>query len=279
MQSGAQIGIPLTGHSHDEKTLATALSDQTVRFWDLKTGRFPATVYIWDMKAASNDQNRPEVTKEQGNAEQRPKATREEDRKSETSSTRRRLDMLAVGFPVARVGAEASYYDREGYDRHVAAADPSQRANAPPQPETTPGNYATHAVLPPSPPHTPTDLRYRRQQPNEHPDEHKTAEIHRRTNDDTTSVTTTSSTRLAINTPNARERTERARTKHRSAHDTAIETERLRTEAQEKEAAASRAYDLLVLARDSQIELVHIHAAHPAHVPLTAKYYFLMFFD
>ncbi|KIJ11138.1 hypothetical protein PAXINDRAFT_15958 [Paxillus involutus ATCC 200175] len=51
MQSGAQIGIPLTGHSHDEKTLATALSDQTVRFWDLKTGRFPATVYIWDMKA------------------------------------------------------------------------------------------------------------------------------------------------------------------------------------------------------------------------------------
>ncbi|KAF8842335.1 WD40 repeat-like protein [Paxillus ammoniavirescens] len=39
MKSGAQIGKPLTGHSnHDEKTLATPSSDQTVRFWDLETG-------------------------------------------------------------------------------------------------------------------------------------------------------------------------------------------------------------------------------------------------
>jgi hypothetical protein len=37
---------------------------------------------------------------------------------------------------------------------HVAAADPSEPAKVPPQSETVPGNYATHAVLPPSPPDT-----------------------------------------------------------------------------------------------------------------------------
>ncbi|KIJ09263.1 hypothetical protein PAXINDRAFT_87722 [Paxillus involutus ATCC 200175] len=87
MQSGARIGIPLTGHSgpiydgvlsRDGHTLATASEDQTVRFWNLKTwnqksrflqhdspvwhvtlsrdGGVLATsdwqgkVYIWDMK-------------------------------------------------------------------------------------------------------------------------------------------------------------------------------------------------------------------------------------
>ncbi|KIJ06973.1 hypothetical protein PAXINDRAFT_91175, partial [Paxillus involutus ATCC 200175] len=88
MESGALIGKPLTGHSksildgvlsHDGNTLVTASQDQTVRFWDLKTGNqkshflqhqsfahcvalsrdgsllaigcFDGKVYIWDMKA------------------------------------------------------------------------------------------------------------------------------------------------------------------------------------------------------------------------------------
>ncbi|KIK73455.1 hypothetical protein PAXRUDRAFT_20825 [Paxillus rubicundulus Ve08.2h10] len=68
------------------------------------------------------------------------------------SSTRGQLNMFAVGFLVTRTGAEVFYCDREGgfregYNPHVAAAGSSQPANVPPQPETTPENYAAYAVL------------------------------------------------------------------------------------------------------------------------------------
>ncbi|KIJ08985.1 hypothetical protein PAXINDRAFT_17912 [Paxillus involutus ATCC 200175] len=173
---------------------------------------------------------------------------------------------------------------------HVAAADPDEPAKPPPKSETVPGNYATHAVLPPSPPHTPTDDTDD-DVPNDSTDDHtpgafcglcsrlfprrstarpndpgdpgsgiEMAELHGRTEDEATSATATSS-RLVINTTNPRESSDRGRIDHPSAHDTAIEveclpieTERLRIEAQEKEAAASRAHELLVL--DRQIELL-----------------------
>ncbi|KAF8833757.1 hypothetical protein BDN67DRAFT_1017215 [Paxillus ammoniavirescens] len=72
---------------------------------------------VHDETAASNHQNQPKITEEQGSAEHRqeqdpPKMICEEDRRSETSSTQRRLDMLAVNFSLS--GAEVSYYDCKG---------------------------------------------------------------------------------------------------------------------------------------------------------------------
>jgi len=85
------------------------------------------------------------------------------------------------------------------------------------------------------------------------------AEVREQTEDEPTPATSTS-TRPA----NARESTEGERINHRSTHDTAIEVERLRIEAQEKEAAAARAHELLMLER--QIELARIHAAAPGPI-------------
>jgi len=175
---------------------------------------------------------------------------------------------------------------------HVAAADisSSQPSQVPPQRETAPGHYATHSVLPPSPPHTPTDDRDD-DAPNENQEERspgifcglcsrlfsrqstprpnrpgpnnsgvEMAELRVRTEDDATSTTSRSTTRFATSTNNAMDRTEREQIKCQFSHDTAmIEVERLRIEAQEKETSASRAHELLVL--DRQIELAHIHAA------------------
>ncbi|KIK78708.1 hypothetical protein PAXRUDRAFT_163243, partial [Paxillus rubicundulus Ve08.2h10] len=99
-----------------------------------------------DKAGQSNKRNQPEVAEEQGDVElgqeqDAPEVTREEVRKSETSSTRRRLDvscwvqcdellldsaqMLAVGFPVSGAGKEVSYYDREGefWDGHNVGID------------------------------------------------------------------------------------------------------------------------------------------------------------
>jgi hypothetical protein len=53
------------------------------------------------------------------------------------------------------------------------------------------------------------------------------AELRRRAEDEQTSATATS-TRPATSTANAREGTQREQIEHRSAHDTAIEVERLR---------------------------------------------------
>ncbi|KIK76829.1 hypothetical protein PAXRUDRAFT_168651 [Paxillus rubicundulus Ve08.2h10] len=71
-----------------------------------------------DEAQASDEQNPTKVAQEQDNAEpgqeqDPPEVTHQHDRKSETSSTRRRLDMFAVGLPVSRASPEASY-DREG---------------------------------------------------------------------------------------------------------------------------------------------------------------------
>ncbi|KIJ08991.1 hypothetical protein PAXINDRAFT_17905 [Paxillus involutus ATCC 200175] len=101
------------------------------------------------------------------------------------------------------------------------------------------------------------------------------AELRRRTEHEKTSATLVS-TRPATSTTNAVEGTQCEQIEHRSAHDNAVEVERLRTEAQrlrteaerlhikaqEKEAAASRMHELLIL--DRQIELARIHARSPA---------------
>ncbi|KIJ61907.1 hypothetical protein HYDPIDRAFT_169487 [Hydnomerulius pinastri MD-312] len=76
-------------------------------------------------------------------------------------------------------------------------------------------------------------------------------------------------TRLAMSTANARERTEREWIKRQSAHDTAIMVERMRLEAQEKQATASRAHDLMMM--DRQIELAHINAGYPAPGPIDPR--------
>jgi len=168
--------------------------------------------------------------------------------------------------------------------------DPSEPAKVPPQSETAPGNYATHAVLPPSPPHTPTDDSDDGA-PNENPEVHSPRafcglcsmlfphrstphndpagadisgvgmdELRVRTEDDITSINAMS-TRLAMST-------EREQITHRTAHDAAIEVERWRFEAERlriEEAAASRAHELLIL--DREIELARIHAGSPAPGP------------
>ncbi|KIJ05908.1 hypothetical protein PAXINDRAFT_20867 [Paxillus involutus ATCC 200175] len=176
-------------------------------------------------------------------------------------------------------------YPCRAENRDAVAADPSEPAKPPPWSETVPGNYATHAVLPPSPPHTPTDDDSDDGAPNKNPDVHspEMAELRGWTEDEQASATATS-TRPATSVANAREGTQPEQNEHRSAHDTAIEVERLRTEAerlrteaerlrnegerlrieaQEKEAAASRA-QLLVLDRQIELACIHVGSLAPA---------------
>ncbi|KAF8837122.1 WD40 repeat-like protein [Paxillus ammoniavirescens] len=443
------LGVAL---SPDGSLLATAGTDDNVYIWNMKAIEAEFDEEAHHEAEASNHQNRAKIAQEQGSAGHRheedlPEVTSEEDRRSETSSTGRRLDMLTVGFSLS--GAEASYYDREGdfwegfnhagpsdatenqeakvedpnedkpnshsqrrifqqlkrlhrslnpsktpkdgprnlspqleapsapentggasphanpivshlptdaeqieahraledghgvdtldppsastsvlrshrpvskfvgrrawksllhpfhgdqpqitavYSayapyRDAVAPDPSEPAKPPPKSETVPGNYATHSVLPPSPPQTPTQDSDHDTTPIEKPDEHKTgafcglctrlfsrqstprpnapgdansgiemAELRRRTEDGQISATATS-TRPATSIANAAEGTQREQIDRRSAHDTAIEVERLRTEAQEKEAAAARAHELLMLQERLRIEAQEKEAA------------------
>ncbi|KAF8835883.1 hypothetical protein BDN67DRAFT_1037052 [Paxillus ammoniavirescens] len=180
-------------------------------------------------------------------------------------------------------------YAAYGPNPHIAAADPSEPAKPPPKSETVPGNYATHSVLPPSPPHTPTEN-------SDHetlianPEEHKMgafcslctrlfsrqstpcpnapgdansgiemAELHRQTEDEQISATATL-TQPTMSTANAMEGIQCEQIDCQLAHDTAVEVECLGLEgeclcieAQEKAAAATRAHELLMLDRQEHL--------------------------
>ncbi|KAF9236935.1 hypothetical protein BU15DRAFT_76423 [Melanogaster broomeanus] len=66
---------------------------------------------------------------------------------------------------------------------------------------------------------------------------------------------------LAISAVAAKEKTECEWIKRQTAYNTAVAVEQMRIEAQEKQAAATRAHELLML--DRQIELARLHAGHP----------------
>ena len=72
--------------------------------------------------------------------------------------------------------------------------------------------------------------------------------------------------RLVISAAAAKEKTEHERIKHQTAHNTAITVKQMHIEAQEKQAIAARAHELMMM--DRQIELAHLHAGHAPLVPI-----------
>ncbi|KIK72599.1 hypothetical protein PAXRUDRAFT_180357, partial [Paxillus rubicundulus Ve08.2h10] len=201
-------------------------------------------------------------------------------------------------------------YAAEALYPHAAASDPSQPAQVPPQWETIPGDYLTHSVLLDIPSCTPTDdnhddapnknlddrgrgafcgpcsmFFHRRstprpnlRDPGVHDSGVEIGELRLRREDEQT-LTAVMSTHPATSIAKAEQGTQCGHNEHRSAHNTAIEVERLRTEAaglrleaerlRIEEAAASRAHELLILNR--QIELARIHAGYPALVPIDSR--------
>ena len=71
---------------------------------------------------------------------------------------------------------------------------------------------------------------------------------------------------LAISAATAKEKTECEWIKHQTAHDTAVTVEWMCIEAQEKQAVAARAHELMMM--DRQIELAHLHAGHASLGPI-----------
>jgi len=70
--------------------------------------------------------------------------------------------------------------------------------------------------------------------------------------------------RLIMNETNAKECTAREQIKRQSAHDTAIAVEQMRIKAQEEQAAAQRAHDLLMM--EKQIELARLNSRFPVPI-------------
>ncbi|KAF8442020.1 hypothetical protein L210DRAFT_987512 [Boletus edulis BED1] len=75
--------------------------------------------------------------------------------------------------------------------------------------------------------------------------------------------------RLLTSAATAKEKTKRERIKRQTAHDTAITVEQMRIEAQEKQAIAARAHELMMM--DRQIELARIHAGHAPLGPIDPR--------
>ena len=72
--------------------------------------------------------------------------------------------------------------------------------------------------------------------------------------------------RLSISAATAKEKTECERIKRQTAHDTAVTVEQMRIEAQEKQAVAAHAHELMMM--DRQIELACLHAGHASLGPI-----------
>ncbi|KAF8837300.1 hypothetical protein BDN67DRAFT_1013971 [Paxillus ammoniavirescens] len=217
------------------------------------------------------------------------------------------------------IGGITAVYSAYAPEPHVAAADLSKPSQVPEQGETVLGDYVTHSVIPDIPADTQTNNDHH-DGPKENPDVHspgvfcglhlmlfscrstpnpntpgdansgiEMAELRRQTEDEQISVTAMS-TRPATSTANATKGTQREQIDRQSAHDTAIEVERLRLEGerlrievQEKQAAhelrqerlriegerlrieaqeKQAAHKLLIL--DRQIELARIHVGYSA---------------
>ena len=75
--------------------------------------------------------------------------------------------------------------------------------------------------------------------------------------------------RLVISAATAKEKTERERIKRQTAHNTAITVEQMRIEAQEKQAIAAHAHELMMM--DRQIELARLHAGRAPFVPIDPR--------
>ncbi|KAF8837313.1 WD40 repeat-like protein [Paxillus ammoniavirescens] len=91
------------------------------------------------VEEGNKEQNQRKVTEGQDKAERwqekhlskPPVGNQEDDKKSETSSGRGRLDILAVAFPVPEARAKASHYDHEGgfWERHNHAGPADATGN------------------------------------------------------------------------------------------------------------------------------------------------------